>query len=475
MSDAAPVLAAGELAAAHRAPPFPCAVQLDGGARLDLLRPLRVLPGKRIVGEGLWNGRQVLAKLFVAAGSARHWRRECDGLAALTAATIPTTPILAAGTLAGGGHYLLTAFLPEAHSLADELRADAATVRAWLLAACTGIGRLHAHGLTHGDLHPGNFLIDVGEPLIIDGDAVRRHTAPLPEADAADNFAYFLAELPPGMALEALIDAYRAGDPRRNPSLSLAALRPRIEKHRRARLLDYLRKTVRPCTLFEVQHNAHRFTAVGRADADALAPLIADPDRAMAAGDLLKDGNTATVVRVDVDGRALAVKRYNLKGATHALSRAWRPSRAWHSWREGHRLRFLGLETPMPRALIEERLGPLRRRAWLIADYHRGRNLAEHLAPHIDAAAPPPAESEALLRFFDALTAHRLGHGDLKATNLLWDDARGIVVIDLDAMTQYTSAATYAHVWRRDRARLLANWPAGSGLHRWLDEHLPRG
>jgi hypothetical protein len=57
--------------------------------------------------------------------------------------------------------------------------------------------------------------------------------------------------------------------------------------------------------------------------------------------------------------------------------------------------------------------------------------------------------------------------------NLRWDAARGVIVIDLDAMTQYASAAAHARAWRRDRARLLANWPPESGLHRWLDEHLP--
>ncbi|MDR0634468.1 MAG: phosphotransferase, partial [Azoarcus sp.] len=365
-----PILTAAELAAARRAPPFPCAVRLGDGLRLDLLRPLRVLPGKRIVGEGLWNGRRVLAKLFIAAGGRRHWRRERDGLAALAAAEIPTTPILAAGALAAGGHYLLTPFLPEAHDLADELQTDADAARARLQAACALLGRLHAHGLIHGDLHPANFLIDAGAPRLIDGDAVRRRAAPLPATEAAANFAAFLATLPPDLPLDGLDDAYRAGNPR--SGLSLAALRPSLEKHRRAQLADYLRKTVRPCTLFDVRRTVHRFTAVGRADAAPLAALLADPDRAMASGTPLKDGNTATVVRVEVDGRMLVIKRYNLKSAAHSLSRAWRPSRAWLSWREGHRLRFLGIPTPTPRALIEERLGPLRRRAWLMTDYHGG-------------------------------------------------------------------------------------------------------
>ncbi|MDR1662764.1 MAG: hypothetical protein LBR95_10175 [Azoarcus sp.] len=469
VSGQTPLLTAAGLAAARREPPFPFALRLGGGDRLDLLRPLRILPGKRIVGEGIWKGRRVLAKLFVASGSARHWRRERDGLALLAAAGIPTTPVLEAGALAGGGHYLLTAFLPDARSLSSELETGGGA-HARLEAVCARLGQLHACGLVHGDPHPGNFLIDAGELLVIDGDAVHRRSAPISGCEANGNFARLLAALPE-TALDTPVAAYRCGNPHHAPPP--AALRPRIEKYRHARLMDYLDKTVRPCTLFDVRRTARRFTAVGRMDAASLAPLLADPDGAMASGVLLKDGNTATVARVEIDGRVLTVKRYNIKGAAHALSRAWRPSRAWHSWREGHRLRFLCIDTPAPRALIEERLGPLRRRAWLVTDYHDGCGLSEHLAPHIDAAAPPPAESEALTQFFAALHAHRIVHGDLKASNLLWDETRGIAVIDLDAMTQYTCAAARARAWRRDRARMLANWPPESGLHRWLDEHLP--
>jgi tRNA A-37 threonylcarbamoyl transferase component Bud32 len=472
---AAPVLAAAALAAAGREPPFPFAVQTEDGSRLELLRPLRVLPGKRVVGEAVWNGQRVAAKLFIAPGSQRYWRRECAGLAALVTAQIPTTPALAAGQLAGGGHYLLTAFLAEAINLADDLgAADPIVTRALLETACTRIGQMHMHGLVHGDLHPGNFLLHAGDLRIIDGDAVHCRPAPLTGHEADANFADFLAQLPAGAEtlFGALIASYRLGNPHHVP-LS-AVLRPLIAAYRKARLVQCLSKTVRPCTQFDVRRSFYRFSAVARADAARLAPVLADPDRAMASGEPLKNGNTATVARVGLAGRQWVIKRYNIKHAAHALSRAWRPSRAWHSWREGHRLRFLGINTPTPRALIEERLGPLRRRAWLVVDYHPGRNLIEHFAPFVDQPAPPPAEGEALLRFIAALREHRISHGDFKANNLLWDDASGdIVVIDLDAMRQHTSAIGYALAWRRDRARLLANWPKESGLYRWLDTRLP--
>jgi tRNA A-37 threonylcarbamoyl transferase component Bud32 len=163
------------------------------------------------------------------------------------------------------------------------------------------------------------------------------------------------------------------------------------------------------------------------------------------------------------------IKRYNLKNARHALSRLWRPSRGWHSWREGHRLRLFGIATPAPLALIEERWGPLRGRAWLVTEYCLGDNLLIHLDADRE---PPAAEGEALRTLFATLHRTRISHGDLKATNLLWDDG-ALKVIDLDAMRQHRSARPHARAWRRDRARLLRNWPQDSALFRWLDANLP--
>ncbi|GHT83095.1 serine/threonine protein kinase [Betaproteobacteria bacterium] len=465
---------AATLAAAGRELTFPLALPIENRL-LTLVQPLRVLPGKRIVGEGDWAGQRALTKLFIGAGSKRHYQRERAGVDALIAADIPTPQVITSGAFAGGGYYLLTEFLADAVSLAHVLAtapASAATL-ARLQDACRLIGQLHANGLEHHDPHPGNFLCHQGHVLIIDGDAVKRSPAPLAPASAHANLALFLAQLPLRFEAQsgALLDAYARPLP---PAATLTAL---IAQARARRLADYLKKTLRPCTLFDVWHTLRRFTAVVREQSAALASLLDDPERAIAAGTLLKNGNTATVARVALGERQLVIKRYNLKNLVHAFSRAWRPSRAWHSWREGHRLSFLDIATPAPLALIEERrpfsLGLLRARAWLISADVPAPSLAERLAA-LPADAPPPAEAEALLTLMRTLHTHRISHGDLKASNLLWDGNQ-IVVIDLDAMTQHTSATRYARAWRRDRARLLANWPEGSELHQWLDRNLPEG
>ncbi|AKU10407.1 hypothetical protein AzCIB_0502 [Azoarcus sp. CIB] len=307
-----------------------------------------------------------------------------------------------------------------------------------------------------------------GRLYLIDGDAVTTATAPLASKPAARDLAMLIAQLPRTWdgALAPLLDAYRDGGA---PPLDDAVLARALRHERAWRLRDYLAKTGRDCTLFRVRRSLHRFEAVVRGEADALAPLLADPDRWIESGHSLKRGNTCTVARVELGGRQLVIKRYNLKHLGHAISRAWRPTRAWHSWREGHRLALFGIPTPKPLALIEERWGPLRARAWLVTEYCGGPDMRAHLEPD---AAPAPAEAASLKTLFDTLYRERISHGDLKATNLLWDGNKSLL-IDLDAAHQHATIAGFHRAWRRDRARFLRNWPADSPLHRWLDAMLP--
>ncbi len=469
-------LDAVQLRDAGREPPTPFRVSLADGSEVVVARLLRVLPGKRIVGEGSWLGRRVLVKLFVAAASARHWQQEKAGVEALERARIATPELLLAAPLPRGGHVLLTAYLDAAQSLADAwlavalLAAGDAAALGVLRPACHALGALHAAGLVQQDLHLGNFLRRDGEVFVIDGDAVRAVSPGQPlEAQAATrNLALLLAQLPIAWddAWDALREAYRAGGGRLPET---AQLKKEVARARAWRLADFLGKTLRDCTLYAVARSASRFTALARGEVDRLAPLLTSLDAAIVGGTLLKDGRTCTVAQVEQAGRTLVVKRYNLKNAFHFLERCWRPSRAWHSWREGHRLRFFGVATPEPLALVEERFGPLRRRAYLICAYCPGRNLLELLSPDRE---PDDDVARAIISLFSSLHALRISHGDLKATNLLFYGGK-VFVIDLDAVRQHRSQHTYAPAWARDRERLLRNWPASCALRQWLDRHLP--
>jgi tRNA A-37 threonylcarbamoyl transferase component Bud32 len=464
---------AATLRSAGREPSLPAVLTLGDGRELHLLRALRVLPERRITAEARLAGEPVLAKLFVSDAAVRHAARERDGLDALHAAGIATPECVAQAALPGGGAMIATHFLANAQSLSDcwntaPRPAGNLTAIALLAPALAALACMHAAGLTQSDLHLGNFMVEGGSVLVIDGDAVERHPTPLSPQTTTANLAILLAQLPPDWDahLAALVAPYVAAG---GAAPDAQVLQREIDAVRERRLADILAKSVRDCSLFAVTRSATRFTSVVRDETTGLATLLDNPDRAMHAGTLLKDGNTSTVARVDHGTRTLVVKRYNLKNPAHALSRAWRPSRAWHAWRAAHRLAFLDIATPRPLALVEERLGPLRRRAWLLTEYCAGPNLLDLLDPH---ATPPDDIATALLDTLLKLHAARIHHGDLKATNLLWHDGR-VFLIDLDATTAHRSATRFQQAWARDRARLLRNWPTDSKLGEWLDASLP--
>ena len=460
-----------------KTPSVPFQVCDESGEKVTVTSLLRVLPGKRLVGEAWWQGQRVLIKLFVAQRSRRHWEREQQGIGLLQSAHLPTPAPLHAAALADGGYMLLTEFLPDSETLTDRWIAvkglppgDPAALDV-LRPAFALLGCLHAAGLIQTDAHLGNFLTHDSRLLLIDGDGISRVDNAGIDATRSllDNLALFVAQLPPAWdgCLDDLIAAYVSEQSRWHPERQ--ALLPAIDRARDRRRDHFLGKTVRDCSQFAVRSTVGLFSAVLRSEEGRLTDVLADPDRAVATGRMLKDGNTCTVTRVDTDGLALVIKRYNLKNRLHALSRLWRPSRAWHSWLAGHRLAFYGIATPAPLALLEERVGPLRRRAYLITEFYSGENLLERLSPD---HPPETEEAKAILDLFEMLVRLRISHGDTKATNFIWHDGR-LALIDLDAMQQHVSAGAFARCWRRDRQRFLRNWPESSVLCRWLDEHLP--
>lgn len=468
------------LRAAGRTPVADMHVPLAADSPLVIRQWLRILPGKRLVGRGEWQGRPVLAKLFIAAGAARHWQREKAGIEALQHANITTPALLDSGELPGGGRYLLTEYLADAPSLQQlwEQLADPAPDNPQALAilqrALQIIAAMHAQGLAQTDLHLGNFLQDGQQLYVIDGDAIETSAAdtPLGLPAVLTNLGLFFAQLTPPWdgQVEPLLAYYLNSNP--VAGLDSHSLLASVAVQRQQRLDNFLGKTLRDCSQFAVDTSWDRFCVVLRSEQEALAPLLADLDRAFGDQPLLKDGGSSTVTRATIAGREVVIKRYNIKGFGHWLSRFWRPSRAWHSWLAAWRLQFLGIPTPQPLAMIERRLGRWRRQAWLITEYCPGPNLLQRLG-ETGATIPDSATAGTLLQTFNQLVAAGISHGDFKATNLLWHDDQ-VVLIDLDVMQAHRSAAQWRQAWEKDRARFVRNWPADSALAQWLESVLPR-
>ena len=466
-------LALASLQQAGRSPQLPLAVDLQG-EELILASLLRVLPGQRYVGRALWRGQPVLAKLLVGERARRHWQREVDGAHRLQQSGLRTPALLAEGFAEGQGGWLLFEFLEQADSLWQcwQRATDAAQRQAVLLQALQAVAGMHAAGLRQSDLHLDNLLLQDGQLYLIDGAAVEGQADhPLDAGQCADNLGMLLAQLPVRVEddLEPLLAHYQACGGLR---LSADAVRAACERVRRWRLKDYMKKIGRDCSLFSARNTAGGLRVVRRERAAELQALLDDPDAAIASGKLLKDGGSATVALVQVAGRPLLVKRYNLKNFLHRLKRCWRPTRAWHSWQEGNRLQLLGIATPQPLAVIESRCCWLRGRSWLITEYLPGQDIISRFAPHVNGA-PPEEELAALDRLFAALCRERISHGDFKGTNLFWQDGQWML-IDLDALQQHGSEQGFLRAHARDRARFLRNWPQDSALYRLLDARIPQ-
>ncbi|WDG80726.1 lipopolysaccharide kinase InaA family protein [Pseudomonas chlororaphis] len=473
-----------ELERAGRAPSLPLSLELAdaaGPATLQLLSLLRVLPGQRYVGAGVWRGRPVLAKLLVGAKAARHFQRELQGVRLLEEQGMTTPLLLADGLKEGEGGWLLFEFLEGSESLGDawkqveSLPALADEQQAVLAEALAAIAELHSKGLWQEDLHLDNLLRHQGKLYLIDGAGICVEQAgkPLSRQKVLENLGVFFAQLPKSLEpfTEELLVHYLLNNAEH--ALPLEALQKQVDKVRSWRLKDFLNKVGRECTLFSVLRGPFALRAIRREEEAAMLPVLEQADALLDQGHLYKTGGAASVGRVEVAGRTLVVKRYNIKGFAHWLKRFWRPSRAWHSWQEGNRLAFLGIATPKPLALLEKRFLWLRSRAYLVTECLTGPDIIERFAPYIDSGAAPEAELQALDRLFAELIRERISHGDFKGHNLFWQEDRW-ALIDLDSMCQHHSLGSFAPAYARDRARFMRNWPQSSALYQVIDQRLPK-
>ena len=468
-----------DLAGAGRRPACPMHVELPDGEILEVEHWLRVLPGQRYVGQARWNGRTVLAKLLVGGSAQRHQQRELYGVQALVTQHLPTPALLAGGRQAGSGGWLLFEWLDGAESLWTAWRAIKTEAmlserqQRVLGEALDLVARMHACGIWQADLHLDNLLRAGDQLYVVDGGGVKAEVPgrSLSRARVLENLGVFFAQLPAELEpfIEELLVHYLLANSEH--ALPLEVLLKEIRKTRAWRLNDYLKKVVRDCSLFSAHIGAFGAQVVRRDEEAGLQELLAKPDAFVARGKLFKTGGAATVARIDVDGRPLLIKRYNIKNPLHWCKRFWRPSRAWHSWVEGNRLDFLGAPTPRLLAVIERRWLWMRGPAWLITEFLHGEDIIARFQPYLNGS-PPEEELFALDRLFAVLIRERISHGDLKGHNLFWEQGRW-ALIDLDAVQQHGSDASFARAYAKDRARFLRNWPADSALHRLLDQRLP--
>jgi serine/threonine-protein kinase RIO1 len=116
-----------------------------------------------------------------------------------------------------------------------------------------------------------------------------------------------------------------------------------------------------------------------------------------------------------------------------------------------------GIPTARPVALIEERFGPLRGRAWYLSEFVAGEAASSLCDQDKTGESVRTAAGQQLTRLLARLALSGLSHGDMKASNFILSQ-QGAVVIDLDAMQRHVAPESFQRAQRRDLARFMRNW-----------------
>jgi len=450
--------------------PAPFLLALDGqsGAQalLHCRETVRAIPQRRLVCRGEWQGRDVYIKLYF--DGEKYWQAECRGLQALAVNHIAAPIVLHAGTADRGAlHVIVLETIQPAVTL-DAALSQAAddSARAVLLQrAVACIAGHHRAGLQQCDIHLNNFLLAGEQLYTLDGGGIQDAGVPeLPVQLSCDNLALFFAELYPhdDVLIETLLPFYLQQRAWNRDVLPVAQFYARVQTFRGRRLRRFLKKVFRDCSAFICEHSWRTYRVYDRSLASAeMLEFLADPDASLQRAETryLKQGNTCTLWVTPVDGRQLVIKRYNIKSLSHRFGRAWRQTRAAVSWKNAHRLGMYGILTARPVALLEERFGPLRGRAWYISEFVAGDTAASLCE---QAAADEQDRVNAVQQVTDLLAQlalSRLSHGDMKATNFILSQ-QGAAVIDLDAMQRHATSESFYRAQRRDLSRFMRNWDA---------------
>ncbi len=435
-------------------------------APLQCEQILRIMPGKRLVACGTWNDQMVVAKLFFGQrGAKRHYATELNGIETLLSSGVPTPRLLFYGTAYQKRvHVLLFEQIVDARNLEDLWQGKTSLEEQVPLmhAVTIELATQHVLGVVQTDLHFKNFLLKGNQIYTLDGGSIESYHEPLAKKPSLDHLGLFFAQLGVGTEKmqQALFQAYARARGWIVKPADIEYLNAAVKRWNQSRWTTYQEKVMRNCSAFARIKKPGALIMYDRDFlSDKFLAFLANPESVFTdpQNKILKKGRTATVVKANIDGKVLVVKRYNVKGAWHWLRRSLRTTRAAKSWRLANLLRLFGVPTPKPIAFIEKRFFGFRNKSYFVMEYVPGEHLGDYFAKYKQDDAHFEKIALRVITLLTNLTKLRLSHGDLKVTNILIHDDHP-VMIDLDGMTEHKTKMGAAKAFKKDFKRFLKNW-----------------
>ncbi len=455
----------------------PFTIQLDQGD-FTAQAIVRLIPGRRMVVFGLWDGMPAVAKLFFHRKHAvRHLAQDVKGIKLMQEYKIPTPRVRYEGVAEDNAtHVLVLDKIQPGISLETlwmERESDEIVLPA-LHAVMVELATQHVLGVVQRDMHLGNFLISGRIIYTLDGAQISVAPTLLPKKESIENTAWLLSQLGAGVsALQhgLFLHYARARGWLLKPD-DTREMQFQIKKCDVTRWKHFEKKIFRASTDFTP---VRRFGWRGMVRRDSfgceMRDFMLNPDSAFARKNrvMLKDGRSSTVIKVTLDGQELVIKRYNMKSIWHRLRRLLRMTRAQHSWRLAQKLQLFNVNTAAPVAYLESNVFGLRGKSYFIMKYIAGSDVKEYLAPFEQQPYAAANVIQRVCNLLASLTQLEVTHGDLKATNIIVDSEGRPHLIDLDGAREHFSASGLQKAWLQEMKRFMQNFtelPAMSDILR---------
>lgn len=446
-------------------------ILLNNAEPIQVQKIVRTVPFQRTVVYGLWKNQHVFAKVFYGARAKQHYLRDLSGVDYLTKANILTAPLLHKDetTIDNTKAYVLIFSEIEDAINAENIVAISSQEERFALAMqlVKAVASHHQANLIQMDLYFKNFLVAHQYIYTIDGDGIR-HYPNLSQSAALHNLSVLLSSfdvLDLQSWLDDLLVVYAQARAWKSVP-DRAALLGLIHARRKKIASAYADKKVfRQCTDVTVTNTNHAFVAMSACDMRTDFPQTAAAlDAYFISQNLIKNGNTCTVVSAKIGTLDVVIKRYNIKHIWHKIGRIIRRSRASISWANAHRLQLLGLLTARPVALVETKRFGFKDKAYFLTEYVDAPDIADFFANTQDKQLRSQAIKQAVQLFY-RLYLLQISHGDMKASNIkVLSDGKPLL-IDLDSMHQHRYAFFAKKNHARDIKRFMQNWKDTPSLY----------
>lgn len=441
----------------HDPHPVPFLIELtENKAPLICEKIIRLVPKKRLVALGTWEGKNVIIKLFFSSKNAKkHGFREVSGIKKLIAARIPTPDLLYYGMAFHDPLFVLVLeYIPHGqHISINEIKEKENQLEAIVLELATQ----HVFGIVQRDLHFNNFLITDNIIYTLDGSQIQKKQSPLSKKESLQHVSILFSQLGAGTdkLKEKLFEVYaksRGWVMKDREKKKLCVL---VQKRIQKRWAHYQKKIFSTCTAFLSLKKWNEWIVYDRQYAsDDFLQFLKNPNFIFDqyGTTVIKAGRSSTVAKIRLANREFVVKRYNIKNGWHALRRCFRPTRAVKNWRLSQYLTWMGVATAKPVAFIEKRFLGLRLQSYFIMEFISGVDAGDYFSEPRNQK-----NAKSILQLFENLRELHLTHGDLKTKNIIMQKDNP-VLIDLDGMQYHHTKKSLSHGIKKDKQRWMKNW-----------------